>query len=144
MSNDDFAKTNPKYLFAGFLYAFPLQTTSEEMSESLLLAAVGHMSLEAVETLAIRYLGVKHPQIQTIAAADRDDITTRKIKVLQSWLTRYTGPDAKEELHKTLVKAAADGIVPREAHQCLVQQKSSNSDEQVATFQSRFKGECNA
>ncbi len=107
------------------------------MSESLLLTSVGHMSLEAVETLAIRHLGVKHPQIQTIAAAERDDITTRKIKVLQIWLRQYTGPDAKEELHKTLVKAAEDGLVPREAHECLVQEKQSNSKEQVATLQSK-------
>ncbi len=94
------------------------------MPESLLLAAVGHMSLEAVETLAIRYLGVKHPQIQTIAAAERDDITTRKIKVLQIWLMQYTGPDAREELYNTLVKAAREGLVCEEAYQCFTQEKN--------------------
>ncbi len=109
------------------------------MPESLLLTAVGHMSLEAVETLAIRYLGVKHPQIQTIAAAERDDITTRKIKVLQIWLRQYTGPDAREELYNTLVKASKEGLVSREAHHCLVQEKQINSKEQVATFQGRLK-----
>ena len=77
------------------------------------------MSLEAVETLAIRYLGVKHPQIQTIAAGEREDIATRKFKVLQIWLNKYTGPDAKEELYNALVKASKDGLVPDEAYLCL-------------------------
>ena len=90
-----------------------------ELSEPQLLTSVSHMSVDAVETLAIRYLGVKHPQIQTIAAGEREDITTRKFKVLQIWLNKYTGPDPKEELYNALVKASKDGLVPDEAYLCL-------------------------
>ncbi len=92
-----------------------------ELSEPLLLTFVSHMSVEAVETLAIRYLGVEHPQIQTIAAGQREDIATRKFKVLQIWLSRYKGPDPKEDLYYTLIKASKDGLVhvPAEAYLCL-------------------------
>ena len=90
-----------------------------ELSESLLQTSVSHMSVDDVETLAIRYLGVTHPQIQTIAAGEREDITTRKFKVLQIWLNTYTGPDPKEELYNALVTASKDGLVPDEAYLCL-------------------------
>ena len=98
------------------------------LSEPLLLTSLSHMSIDAVETLAIRYLGVKHPQILTIAAAEREDIATRKIKVLQSWLARYTGPNAKEELYNVLVYASKDGLVPDEAYLCLKEGPTTSQD----------------
>ena len=98
------------------------------LSEPQLLTSLSHMSIDAVETLAIRYLGVKHPQILTIAAAEREDIATRKIKVLQSWLARYTGPNAKEELYNALVKASKDGLVPDEAYLCLKERPITPQD----------------
>ena len=101
-----------------------------ELYEPLLQTSVGHMSLEAVETLAIRYLGVKHPQIQTIAAGQREDIATRKFKVVQLWLTKYTGPDAKEELYHALIKASKDGLVhvPAEAYLCLKERPTTTQE----------------
>ncbi len=98
------------------------------LSEPQLLTSVSHMSLEAVETLAIRYLGVQHPQIQTIAAGEREDIATRKFKVLQIWLNKYTGPDAKEELYNALIKASNDGLVSDEAYLCLKDGPTTTQD----------------
>ena len=45
------------------------------------MAVVDNMSVDSLENMAIKYLGVKHPEIQTIAAAYRQDIALRKFKV---------------------------------------------------------------
>ncbi len=47
-----------------------------------LMEVLSKMSVEEVETMAIKYLGVPHPEIQTIAAGVREDIPARKFKVL--------------------------------------------------------------
>ncbi len=53
--------------------------------DAFLMDVIDKMSVEAVETMAMKYLGVTHPQIQTISASQREDIAARKFKVLYSW-----------------------------------------------------------
>ncbi len=57
---------------------------SLQNQDAFLMDLVDKMSVEEVETIAIRYLGVPHPEIQTIAAGVREDIPARKFKVLYS------------------------------------------------------------
>ncbi len=87
--------------------------------DALMLNIVEQVSPEALDQIAMKYMGIRHDEILTISAAEREQITMKKLRVLELWWNRNSHLDVKKELHNILRKAQGDGLINAEVYSCL-------------------------
>ena len=91
----------------------------DELPDALMLAIVEQVSPEALDTIAMKYMGIRHDEILTISAAEREQITMKKFRVLELWRNRNSHLDVKQELYEILRMAQRDGLIDVSVYSCL-------------------------
>ena len=80
-----------------------------------------------LQKIAVRYLEVPQPAIDTYKASAREDIELFKFKLLQHWRNQNPGPDARKRLFHILDEARKkEGLINILSYRFLVQDLGPN------------------
>ncbi len=116
-----------------FLEDFCFPATSI-LLDSVIMDIVENISPEDMESIAIQCMGIKHPEIQTIKSAERENINIVKFRIVEMWRNRNPVPDVNWRLYKILTES---GRVSTEACLPIVAQ-SKNIHTQGSLGHSNF------
>ncbi len=83
------------------------------------MKAIKHVSPEDLQKIAIKYMGIKHPEIETLAASERENITMLKFRIVELWRNRNPLPDVNWRLYNIL---RGSGCVSSEACQPIIEE----------------------
>ncbi len=72
------------------------------LPDSVIMKAINHVSPEDLQKIAIQYMGIKHPEIQTLAASERENINMFKFRIVELWRNRNPLPDINWRLYNIL------------------------------------------
>ena len=92
---------------------------SKILPDSVIMKTVDHVSPEDLENIAIQYMGIKHTEIQTLKAAERENISMFKFRIVEMWRNRNPGPDVNWRLYRILTgsgRVSIDACQPIIAH----------------------------
>ncbi len=89
------------------------------LPDSVIMDVIDHVSPEDLQTIAIQYMGIKHPEIQTLAASARENKTKLKFRIVECWRNRNPDPDVNWKLYRILTES---GRVSTEACLPIVEQ----------------------
>ncbi len=91
-----------------------------------------------LQKIAVRYLHVPQPAIDTYKASSREDIEGFKFKLLEHWRNQNPGPDAKKKLFDLLEQARKEeGLINILCYRFLVQDLGFG-DNGKATFEKKI------
>ncbi len=75
------------------------------LPDSVIVDVVEHISPEDLGTIAIQYMGIKHPEIQTLAAAERENTNRLKFRIVELWRNMNPVPDVNWRLYGILTRS---------------------------------------
>ncbi len=80
------------------------------LPDSVIMDVIDHVSPEDLQTIAIENMGIKYPEIQTLAASARENITRFKFRIVERWRNRNPVPDINWELYRILTGSGCVSI----------------------------------
>ncbi len=89
------------------------------LPDSVIINVVEHISPEDLETIAIQYMGIKHPEIQTLQESERENINMLKFRIVEIWRNRNPVSDVNWRLYRILT---GSGRVSTEACRPIIEQ----------------------
>ena len=72
------------------------------LPDSVIMGVVECISPEDMETISIQFMGIKHPEIQTLKEAERENINMVKFRIVEMWRNRNPAPDVNWRLYRIL------------------------------------------
>ncbi len=89
------------------------------LPDSVIMGVIDHVSPEDLQTIAIEYMGIKHPEIQTLAESEREDINMFKFRIVERWRNRNPDHDVNWNLYRI---PTGSGRVSTEACRPIIEQ----------------------
>ena len=91
----------------------------EILPDSVIMNVIDNVSPEDLKTIAMEYMGIKHPEIQTLAESERENINMFKFRIVERWRNRNPDTDVNWKLYRILTES---GRVSTEACRPIIAQ----------------------
>ncbi len=72
------------------------------LPDTVIMDVIEPISPEDLQTVAIQHMAIKHTEIQTLAASERENINMFKFRIVELWRNRNPLPDVNWRLYNIL------------------------------------------
>ena len=103
-----------------------MSVVSENLSDNELSAIGSGVGPNELQKIAVRYLHVPQPAIDTYKASAREDMEVFKFKLLEHWRNQNPGPKAQKKLFDCLEQAREkEGLINISCYKFLMENDTS-------------------